>query len=336
MPRRAKQPSSSPDQTFARQQRGPPAPPEEKPKRPKTAYVLVMGSTGAGKSTLINHMVTSNGSNLGMRPGSQSGTAAVNATKPFKFQSYQVILAEVPAFDAEVASDVDVFITIASYLVKLCRKGIKVLGVLYLCRMTDNRLDGTTLQNLRMFRAICGMSAMRNVVVVLTMWDQVDPQLGEQRESELRESSRFFGPVMADNPRMMHHNGSKDSAMAILNNLVSQNLSLVFMSIQSETVTDGKVVHQTEAGRVLMEDLNSRKLMHEEKLDDVRRDIAQARSGSDDEGDLKTTEKSLEDQQRKLAEECDRLACLSIPDQSFLQKLFCCNFSCCNLQDLMS
>ena len=48
-----------------------------------------------------------------------------------------------------------------------------------------------------MFKKLCGKDALQNVVLVTTMWDEVDQETGKARENELKEkywqtTSRFM------------------------------------------------------------------------------------------------------------------------------------------------
>ena len=60
-------------------------------------------------------------------------------------------------------------------------------GLLYFHRISDNRMAGTPLKNLRMFEELCGKNAFHSVILTTTMWDEVDGETGEERERELKE-----------------------------------------------------------------------------------------------------------------------------------------------------
>lgn len=64
---------------------------------------------------------------------------------------------------------------------------IKLSGILYLHRITDNRMSGSPHRNLRMFGQLCGDQASRNVILITTMWDNIEVEVGLRREKELRE-----------------------------------------------------------------------------------------------------------------------------------------------------
>ncbi|KZT74203.1 hypothetical protein DAEQUDRAFT_294098 [Daedalea quercina L-15889] len=284
---------SSPLDTLLRRNNGSPL-----------AYVLVMGSTGTGKSTLINLV---SGSHMRVGSGLQSETAAVELSKVFKYKSQRVIMVDTPGFDDTSKSDSDVLAIIATYLAQLRRKGVRIRGVVYLHRITDNRMGGTALRNFRMFEAICGDCGMNNAVIVLNMWDRAKSEVYEAREKELRESELFFKPAVTAGAYMMRHDGSAQSAEAILHYLVSKTSA--YLQIQTEMIDDMKAIHMTKAGLALLGDLTSKEFQHIEELRRVREEREDARSRKDlsDEEELDNAEKRLESLRRKLAEEQQRL-----------------------------
>ena len=61
-------------------------------------------------------------------------------------------------------------------------EGKSFCSLLYFHRISDNRMAGTLLKNLRMFEELCGKDALKNVILT-TMWDEVDEETGLARES---------------------------------------------------------------------------------------------------------------------------------------------------------
>ena len=55
-------------------------------------------------------------------------------------------------------------------------------------RISDNRMAGTPLKNLKMFAQLCGSVAAERVVLTTTMWGKLSsPGIGEKREKEMKE-----------------------------------------------------------------------------------------------------------------------------------------------------
>lgn len=185
------------------------------------------------------------------------------------------------------------------------RRRISIRGVVYLHRITDNRMGGTALRNFRMFHAICGASAMKNAIIVLNMWDRTKSDVYEPREKELRNV--FFQPAMKNGASILRHDGSKASGELILSTLLER--PAVDLAIQTEMVDQGMALRTTEAGLALLGDLAGRERKHAEELRRIRGELKEARLRRDvaDESDLRVTEERLESLQRRMAEEQDNL-----------------------------
>lgn len=185
------------------------------------------------------------------------------------------------------------------------RKGIRICGIVYMHRITDNRMGGTALRNFRMFHAICGSSAMKNAVIVLNMWNEAKRVVYEQREKELRDV--FFQNALADGACIMRHDGNRLSAERILESLVER--PSVELRLQVEMVDKNVALHATEAGLALLGDLAGRELKHNDELRRVRGELEEARLRRDaaDEGDLRVTVERLEILRCQLEEEQDKL-----------------------------
>ena len=64
-------------------------------------------------------------------------------------------------------------------------KDIKLAGIIYLHRITDNRTGGNPY---RMFEMLCRDQAFEKVVLVTTLWDVVQQVIGVRREMKLFEN----------------------------------------------------------------------------------------------------------------------------------------------------
>jgi hypothetical protein len=60
-----------------------------------------------------------------------------------------------------------------------------IARIVYLHRIIDIRMSGSQQKNLKMFVSLCGKQAMRNAVIVTTMWGKLR---GYQAEGETREA----------------------------------------------------------------------------------------------------------------------------------------------------
>jgi hypothetical protein len=124
-------------------------------------------------------------------------------------------------------------------------------GLLFLHRISDNRMAGTELRNAQMFEKLCGSSALPNVALITTMWDSVTEKTGIRREEELRED--YWASMITSGARMMRFHESHQSAWDILDQFSGTRRPI---QLQVEMVDEGKPLVQTAAGSALCQWLN--------------------------------------------------------------------------------
>ena len=97
-------------------------------------------------------------------------------------------------------------------------KDMKLSGLLYFHRISDNRMAGTPLRNLGMFEELCGKNALQKVILTTTMWDEVDQETGETREGELR--STYWRPMLQRNSTTNRFSRTRESAFTVIDPLI--------------------------------------------------------------------------------------------------------------------
>jgi hypothetical protein len=160
-------------------------------------------------------------------------------------------------------------------------------------------MGGTSTRNFKMFRELCGDTALRNVVIVTNMWGEVDPQVGEAREAELMEEEIFFKPVLDKGARMARHENTVPSAERIIRLILNNNP--LPLQIQVELVEEGKDISATSAGEELKQELNARIREHEEEMRVLKEEMNQAMGNKDEE-----TRRELEIESQKTQKEIAR------------------------------
>ena len=60
--------------------------------------------------------------------------------------------------------------------------------IVYLHKISDNRMNGSLLKNLKAFSSMCGKLATPNVVIGTTMWKNVKGDEGSRREQQLKDN----------------------------------------------------------------------------------------------------------------------------------------------------
>ncbi|KAI0581321.1 MMR-HSR1 multi-domain protein [Pyrenophora tritici-repentis] len=235
---------------------------------------LVMGLTGAGKSTFISqltHQEAEVGHSL------NSCTADVIPYE-YRLPNGKVIhLIDTPGFDDTSTDYAGVFKKIAAFLCIVCdgpRKAFTIGGLIYVHRITDVRMSGSSLKSLRIFEKICGEQCFQHVTIVTTMWDQLQsPESNEAatiREKTLRERPEFFGALVGAGAMMERHS-NEQSARNIVEQLENKqrDISLQLQQEMKRSVTTK--LEESTAGQYLegeLENVRKRYEMQKKELEE--------------------------------------------------------------------
>ncbi|KAI6104713.1 P-loop containing nucleoside triphosphate hydrolase protein [Pisolithus croceorrhizus] len=186
--------------------------------RIKDTIIALMGPTGAGKSSFIVNVTKQEGKDVGhdLTPY----TSEIKATK-CEVEGSNIVLVDTPGFDNTNISDLDILKLISDWLNAEYRTSRPVLSaILYFHRISDNRMVGTPLKNLRVFEKLCGRDAMSKVTLVTTMWDEVDSEVGKERLEELKES--YWKAMVSQGSATFECEDARESPMKLLRQIVQQ------------------------------------------------------------------------------------------------------------------
>jgi len=109
-------------------------------------------------------------------------------------------------------------------------------------------MAGTPLRNLRMFERLCGVNALRNVMLVTTMWNEIDDATALSHEEELR--TKYWRPMVSAGSRISRFDYNHQSAWEIVDQLNGTPLPV---QLQVELVDEGKPLAYTSAGTALFQ-----------------------------------------------------------------------------------
>ncbi|KAH8074814.1 P-loop containing nucleoside triphosphate hydrolase protein [Cristinia sonorae] len=270
----------------------------------KEATIAVMGCTGSGKTTFVN---LASKSHLRVGAGLESCTDTIQKSQPFELDGYTVTLVDTPGFDDTNKSEVEILTMICDYLREEYAHRRCLRGVIYLHRISDNRVGGTALQNIRFFHRLCGDKALKNSVVITNMWNQVTSEVGTSRETELKSKDIFFKPAIDKGAAMLRHDNTIESAHnAIRHMLHNKPMPL---AIQVELVTDKKPIYETEAGQTLLGEMATREQKHQRELEALKKELEEAKRDHDTEAmqDIEEARLRLDAEVGQLIDERQRL-----------------------------
>ncbi|KAH7075829.1 P-loop containing nucleoside triphosphate hydrolase protein [Paraphoma chrysanthemicola] len=212
-------------------------------------YIAVMGPTGSGKSTFIRQVTGDQRCKIGKTL--ESETLEVQGYR-CQHQGRNYVLIDTPGFDDSYKSNDEIVDTILAWLEKSYRARNLLSGIVYLHRISDVRMQGTSLDNLRMFRKLCGFEALKNVLLVTTFWDTISDAEGRRREQELSRNDDFWGRMIMKGSRMRRWSyRTPDEARSILDAVVPEAKRA--LQAQVEIVDLGKHRKDTDVLRTTLE-----------------------------------------------------------------------------------
>ncbi|KAK0718982.1 P-loop containing nucleoside triphosphate hydrolase protein [Apiosordaria backusii] len=236
-------------------------------------YIAVMGVTGAGKSSFI---ATSSGQPVKVGHDLVSCTTDVEDVAFMYNDRLRIHLLDTPGFDDTNKSDVEVLQNISLWLANSLKNGIKLKGIIFLHRISDRRLAGSARRNLGMFKKLCGARAFQSIILATTMWSNVDPAEGAERERQLKDNPEFWGTMCKRGSTVMRYHNSQTSAYGIIDYILSQNPDPVVLEIQDEIVNRGMAVDQTSAAEALNAEIVRERKRHQEELAEMKRQMEEA------------------------------------------------------------
>ncbi|KAF8055868.1 P-loop containing nucleoside triphosphate hydrolase protein [Lyophyllum atratum] len=218
----------------------------EDPKETDRVIVL-MGPTGAGKSTFVNKLLDDTVASVG--DDLESHTKNV---QPFIFghRTGRVIVIDTPGFDSTYMDDQEILSRIADWLARSHAAKMKLAGVIYFHRINDNRMARTARENLDVFGVLCGQKASKKIILTTTMWNKVSKEEGERSEAQMREE--FWNEMLALGSRMFRLQDVDYSAPEIVEFILGTDiLDVEPLHIQRQMVDDCTEFKDTDAALLL-------------------------------------------------------------------------------------
>lgn len=191
-----------------------------------------------------------------------------------KIGPYNVTLVDTPGFDDTTRSDTEILILIASWMKDAYDDETRLNGVIFLHRISDVRMAGSSYKNLKMFRSLCGSVNLSHVMLVTTMWDSVTPELGSFREAELVSEGKFWGGMKEAGSIVRRYDNSGQGATALVSELLEKQP--IVLKIQNEIAVQKIKLVNTKAGQSINADLIGFLKKNADELAEVKKDLALA------------------------------------------------------------
>lgn len=197
---------------------------------------------------------------------------------------------DTPGFDDTYRNDTDVLREVADWM-NIAYEGDRLFtGIIYLHQISQTRLAGSGMRNLRMFKSLVGEHGLRNVVLATTMWNALPSEgVGAARERELVTRDDFWGRMVREGgSRVFRQDGGARSARAIVDYIVSgprgrsrSRPRPAPLEIQRDMVDRDVPLDETAAGREVRAEMARQAAEYEARLQQVRRDMDEAMATRD-------------------------------------------------------
>lgn len=232
------------------------------------------------------------------------GTAKVEF---YQIPQTNVYLMDTPGFDDTYVSNTDTLKEIANSLIEVFNDKAKIQGALYIHPVIEARMRGTGRKDLLLFRKVLGMKGMKSIRLVTTKWSQVDFNLGVERENQLCQEEQFWKPLLDAGASAVRFGDSMESAIEIIKPLIhGQPFD---PQLVEEVVRDHKPLSQTQAGRVVNDDVAEATKMHEAEKAQLAKEMKEAIDQKDFEyaAQLDAEKQDHANKLKKLAEDAKTL-----------------------------
>jgi len=210
---------------------------------PDQALIALMGETGTGKTTFANRATNSEAFLVGT--GLRSCTSEIQVSPPFLVDGHPVVLIDTPGFNDTVTDDADILKSISAFLAMVYEGEVKLAGVIYFHRVSDERWRRSDTRSLGWLKRICGESTLKNVVIVTNMWGNVTPETGAAREQQL--AAEFVKPVLDRGAQLHRHYDTTESTHQIIQSILKNHRAP--LQVQLELIDEKREFDRTTVGK---------------------------------------------------------------------------------------
>lgn len=207
----------------------------------ETFVIALLGPSGAGKSSFIAHAT---GQNVEIGHLLTACTHSIDTFEKQLPDGRTVVFVDTPGYDLADKNPNRVLNMLTQWLKARSAGGTRVTlnAILFFHRINDNRMPVATQSHINRFEKLVGKKgAQKRVLLITTMWDEVDTNIGDFREAQLKTD--FWKKFMDGGSSVSRFRRGHSSAWEILNPLIGVQgedtpLPSVFDSVFQEEPED--------------------------------------------------------------------------------------------------
>jgi hypothetical protein len=131
-----------------------------------------------------------------------------------------------------------------------------------------------------MLKKLCGEDCYQHVVILTTMWDNLDDEAqGTVRAKQLFTNPDFFGDMVDNGAKRWRFRKTKENAQTLISNLLNDDETIV-LDIQRQ-LAEGRRLEETTVGAFIYQDLLNQRKRYVEELRELEQALRDARESKD-------------------------------------------------------
>lgn len=167
-----------------------------------------------------------------------------------------ITVVDTPGFDDTSRSHGEILAEISQFLAAQYALGIPLRGVLYLHKITDNKMTGSSLTYLNLLQSLVGDEALENLVLVTSMWNLIrDENRGQAVKREQDLIDNYWAPMQKKGSYVTKFDGTTESAFSLVYRLAGKES--VVLEVQRQIMDQDQSVLDTSAGTDLARTLEN-------------------------------------------------------------------------------